>query len=319
MPEENNKNKSKYVTEVLSDECTRILLSDDNGRYTMTSYKVFPGITFVYSDAHIQSVRFEERSTTPDDIIEISHCREGRLESRINGECCYLSAGDIAVARTNSVSSSLYFPLRHYHGLTVYIDLNRAPYCLSCLLDDVAVQQKVISERLSNIGSGFIARVKPPFEHIFSELYSVPAVIQNGYLKIKALELLLFLSTLDTKQDELYERSYTRSQVKLAKAVCRYMTEHMDDRITLEQITEHFHISGAHIKKIFKGVYGVSIGAYIRTLKMESAAYMLEYTDKSILDIANEHGYNNGSKFASAFRSVKGINPTEYRNSCAKK
>lgn len=41
---------------------------------------------------------------------------------------------------------------------------------------------------------------------------------------------------------------------------------------------------------------------------------MLEYTDKTVLDIAIEHGYDNGSKFASAFRSVKGINPAQYRN-----
>ena len=46
---------------------------------------------------------------------------------------------------------------------------------------------------------------------------------------------------------------------------------------------------------------------------MESAAYMLEHTDKSILEIANAHGYYNGSKFANAFRTVKGCNPKEYR------
>lgn len=78
-------------------------------------------------------------------------------------------------------------------------------------------------------------------------------------------------------------------------------------------------MSGAHIKKTFKGVYGVSIGAYIRVQKMESAAYMLEYTDKTILEIANEHGYDNSSKFASAFRAVKGSNPTQYRNATSKK
>ena len=46
---------------------------------------------------------------------------------------------------------------------------------------------------------------------------------------------------------------------------------------------------------------------------MESAAYMLEYSDKSVIEIAGEHGYDNGSKFASAFRSVKGVTPSEYR------
>lgn len=46
---------------------------------------------------------------------------------------------------------------------------------------------------------------------------------------------------------------------------------------------------------------------------MESAAYMLEHTDKPVVEIAGEHGYDNSSKFASAFRSVKGVSPGTYR------
>ena len=123
----------------------------------------------------------------------------------------------------------------------------------------------------------------------------------------------MFLSVLDTKQDRVETRTFTKTQVALAKEVSRYMLEHMNDRITLDQLSERFHVSGTHIKNTFKGVYGVSLGAYIRTQKMESAAYMLEYTDKSILEIAGEHGYDNGSKFAGAFRDVKGMAPNEYR------
>ena len=311
---------NQYQTEILSqdEESFSIQMSDDSGRYLMTAYQIYPGITFIYNDAHIQNVWFEERERTSSDIIEISHCREGRLECNIHGEFCYLSPGDLVIARANSVSSSFYFPLRHYHGLTIQVDLSKTPKCLSCLLDDVTVQPRAIAEKFCTQNGGFIARAMPAFEHIFSELYSVPTAIRKGYFKIKALELFLFLSVLDIEQDEFNNRTYTKVQVDLAKEVSRYLMEHMDDRVTLEQLSEQFHISGTHLKNTFKGVYGVTLGAYIRTQKMESAAYMLEYTDKSILDIANEHGYDNGSKFASAFRAVKGVNPAEYRNANCK-
>ena len=288
-------------------------ITNENGRYTMTTYEVLPGVRFVYNDAHIQSVRFEERKAISDDIIEISHCREGRVECSIHGEFFYLTPGDLAIARTNSISTSVYYPLRHYHGLTIQIDLNRASNCFSCLLEDVTVQPRALAEKFCSREGGFVARANPSFEHIFSELYSVPESIQKGYLKIKTLELLLFLSAMDVQQDVVEKPLYTKMQVDLAKDVSSYLLAHMDDRITLEQLSERFHISGTHIKNTFKGVYGVSVGAYIRTQKMESAAYMLEYTDKSILDIAGIHGYDNGSKFASAFRAVKGMAPNEYR------
>ncbi len=298
---------------------TTVQISDDNGRYVMTTYQVFPGVEFIYGDAHIQSVCFEERPAVSDNVFEISHCREGRLECNVNGEFWYLTPGDLSIVRTNTISSDTYFPLRHYHGVTIRIDLEQAPRCLSCLLDDVKVQPKAIADKFCGSNGAFVARANPSFEHIFSELYSVPSAIKKGYFKLKTLELLLFLSVLDMKQDEIEERIYTKTQVKLAKDIGRYLTEHMNDRITIDQLCEQFHVSAAHIKNTFKGVYGVSVGAYIRTQKMESAAYMLEYTDKSILEIAGEHGYDNGSKFAGAFRAVKGMNPTEYRNALHRK
>lgn len=47
------------------------------------------------------------------------------------------------------------------------------------------------------------------------------------------------------------------------------------------------------------------------------AAYQLEHTDKPVVDIAGEHGYDSSSKFASAFRSVKGAFPETYRKRLA--
>lgn len=308
--------ESPCKTETISeaDDRTVIEISDKNGSYILTAYQVFPGIQLIYNDAHIQNVHFEERKTMPDNIFEISHCNEGRLEFNINGEFHYLSPGDLAIARTNRVSSSSYFPLRHYHGITIRIDLDKTPKCLSCLLDDVTVKPEKIADKFCGENGGFISRANSSFEHIFSELYSVPQVIKKGYFKIKTLELLLFLSAWDIAKDNFRDRTFTKAQVDLVKEISRYMTEHMNDRITLKQLSERFHISATHIKNTFKGVYGVSIGSYIRTQKMESASYMLEYSDKSILEIAGDHGYDNGSKFASAFRAIKGISPNEYRN-----
>ena len=108
-------------------------------------------------------------------------------------------------------------------------------------------------------------------------------------------------------------RIVSPSQVALAKEVAAYLTANMYEKITLEHLANKFHVSASAIKSSFKAVYGVSYYSYIKTQKMESAAYMLEYTDKTVIDIANEHGYDNSSKFAVAFRSVKGIAPAEYR------
>lgn len=218
------------------------------------------------------------------------------------------------VVKANAVSPVIHFPIKHYHGLTIRIDLEKTPQCLSCFLEDVKVQPQILADRFCSKNPGYIARANPSIAHIFSEIYSVSESIRKGYCKIKTLELLLFLSQLHIDSDELQGRMYARTQVLFAEKIAKYLYAHMDDRITLEQLSELFHASKAHIQNTFKHVYGVPVGAYVRTIKMESAAYMLEYTDKTILEIAMEHGYDNGSKFAAAFRSVKGVNPAQYRN-----
>lgn len=284
----------------------------ENGRFRTVTYGVFPGISLIYNDAHIQSV--EDDRLPSANTIEINHCREGRMECHFRNEFCYAAPGDLVIGRADERSAVTYFPLKHYHGITVSIDIEKAPGCLSCILDDVTVRPQALAEKFCGNRSCFTARSDASVEHIFSELYSVPKEIQKGYFKIKVLELLLFLSSLNIEHDESKDKVFSKSQVALAKEISRFLTDNMDRRITLEQLSEYFHISGTHIKNIFRGVYGVPLYAYIRTVKMESAAYMLEYTDKTVTEIAGEHGYDNSSKFARAFRDVKGVSPSEYRN-----
>lgn len=297
----------------LTFDATTEQVMNNEERYVATTYPVFPGIDFAFVDAHGKEIELEEKNSSSN-VIEIIYCREGRSEFKLNDEFVFLSSGDLMIVKSDTISPKQNFPLNHYHGLTISIDLDRTPHCLSCFLEDVNVEPKALADRFCKNNTGFITRANKGIEHIFSEIYSVSEAIKKGYCKIKTLELLLFLSQLNPEEDEMYRRLYTKSQVLLAEKIARLLYENMDEHITLEELSDIFHVSVAHIKNTFKCVYGVPVGSYLRTLKMESVAYMLEYTDKTVLDIAIEHGYDNGSKFASAFRSVKGINPAQYRN-----
>lgn len=283
-----------------------------DGRYFTVEYEVFPGISIIYYTSHIQKGDLRVNDKIKNGVFEIFHCREGRMECSVGTDYCYISPGDLFIVKDESLTSSLSFPLRHYHGITIRIDTKAAPKCLSCFLRDVAVQPQAIKERFCENRPYFIARSNPSFEHIFSELYAVPSEIRQGYSKIKVLELMLFLSVFDT-EEAMESRIVSPAQANFAKEIAAYMTENMYEKLTLEHLTGKFHTSATAIKSAFKAVYGVSFYVYIKTQKMESAAYMLEYTDKTVLDIANEHGYANSGKFAVAFRSVKGIAPQEYR------
>ena len=167
-------------------------------------------------------------------------------------------------------------------------------------------------KKFDNSGRGYITRSNESIEHIFSELYSVPNEIKKGYLKVKILELLLFLSAMEPEAaDET--KMVSAAHARLAKEVCRYLTEQMDRKVTLNMLAETFHVSATLIKTCFKDVYGVSVYSYIRTQKMEKAAVMLRETEMQVTEIAGALGYDNSSKFAKAFKDVQGVAPVAYR------
>lgn len=275
------------------------------------SYAVFPGITLVYN-------RFDDCDTGclpggGDGILVIDHCRDGRVEYAADGALCFLADGDLLISQPAAPARDAYFQQRRYDGITVRIDIAAAPSCLSCLLDDVEVSPMHLAEKFCGGGRTYVARSDAAMEHIFSELYAVPPEIRKGYFKVKILELLLFLSALDVKKSETGTHILSPSQLTLAREVCAYLTARMDERITLDMLAHAFHVSGTSIKNSFKAVYGASLYAFIRTQKMQAAAKRLAETDRSVLEIAGEFGYDNASKFAKAFRDALGMTPGEFR------
>ena len=280
----------------------------------MMSYEVFPGITVIYND--IRAERLSGRRCGGGSVFEINHCRKGRIEYELaeseGDEFRYLASGDLSVSCRTDFRENAYFPLRYYQGITVLIDTGQTPGCLSCFLDDVEVHPELLMKKFDNSGRGYVARSNESIEHIFSELYSVPEEIKKGYLKVKILELLLFLSAMKPKKTE-ETKMVSAAHARLAKGVCRYLAERMDQKITLDMLAAAFHVSVTLIKTCFRDVYGVSVYSYIRSQKMEKAAVMLRETDMQITEIAGELGYDNSSKFAKAFKGIRGVTPGEYR------
>lgn len=288
------------------------------GSVLLTRWAVFPGMDLIYRDIHAHICR-EDRNG-PGEQLEIHHCLEGRVEYRNGDRYFYLAPGDLLVARSSSLPRSSRFPTGHYHGIAVLIDPAAAPECLSCILRDVNVRPAALAEKLCSGGAVFTARSSRRVKHVFSELYTVPEDLRAGYLKVKLLELLLFLSTLSP--ETAAPHGCTAAQVTLAERVRERLLAESDRTVTLTELSRQLGVSAAQIKSSFTGVYGMSPAAYLRAQRMHGAAELLRQTDRTVLDIAGQFGYDNASKFAKAFRDVIGVSPREYRagtefDSCA--
>lgn len=311
-PRKEKINYGKNITPIRRDEtCTVYQMKDGPGEGTMTCYKVFPGIDLIYNDFHMRSCFSEFQPKV--NMLAIDHCREGRIEWEFpNGSCLYLAAGDLQISSKDNHTASFGFPLSHYHGITVAIYVDEALPALASVFDGFPVDVIALRKKFCAGKRPFIMRAQDSIQHLFAELYTVPEQIRTTYFKLKVLELLLFLSAAEKPGGD-ERRYFPRNQVNAVKAVMNYICEHLDRRFTLRELSTRFDIPLTTLKLCFKGVYGSSVHAYLRTYRVQAASLMLRQSKDSIAVIAGKVGYDNASKFAAAFKTVTGRSPQEYR------
>lgn len=102
-------------------------------------------------------------------------------------------------------------------------------------------------------------------------------------------------------------------QVKIIREIHDDLAQHMDRRVTIEELAHRYLINPTTLKTVFKEVYGSSLAAHMKEHRMEKAASLLRETDLSVAEIAGQVGYESQSKFTAAFKEQFGKLPKEYR------
>jgi AraC-like DNA-binding protein len=83
--------------------------------------------------------------------------------------------------------------------------------------------------------------------------------------------------------------------------------------ITVEDLAAAAGLSRAHFSRMFTRTFGESPRAYLQTRRLERAAALLRYTDRSVADICVMVGLHSVGSFTSSFARVYGVPPAAYR------
>ena len=96
--------------------------------------------------------------------------------------------------------------------------------------------------------------------------------------------------------------------------LCEYLEAHLyDPELSLNSVADRFGVSTKMIGLICKKRYGQTFLNYVRDRQIHHAAEMLRETDLSLEEIAAQCGFANILTFRRNFRTVMGVNPSEYR------
>ena len=281
---------------------------------SISRHKVFDGIDLMFLDVKQETIQFYAKSHTK--TFAINHCEEGRIECKFtSGEYLYMGPGDMSLGWhiSSNYQHENYFPTKLFKGVVLLVDVEKAQPILDTLVTETRIDLTQLANRFCEQSEfGMMMEETEAVRQIFSSLYNVPDQIKGHYFKLKVIEIFLLLSIISTTNHEK-RSSYRKQQVDIVKAVNEYISTQFMKRITIDSLSDLFDIPTSTLKRCFKGVYGTTIHHYLKECRINAAKRLLQESDQSILEIANAVGYENGSKFTSAFKEATGVTPSAYR------
>lgn len=96
-------------------------------------------------------------------------------------------------------------------------------------------------------------------------------------------------------------------------AIVHYMQENLSEEISLNRLSEKFHLSAQYISQLFKTEVGVNFLTYLTNIRLEHAKKLLLSSALSIAEISQRSGYNDYRVFTKVFKRVEGVTPSQYR------
>ena len=291
--------------------CARQIVEGDTGWGVMESWPVFPGMDLIWFDMSTDCDL--TLPADPEHRLEILCCYEGRCE--IQGghrRYCYMEEGDLAVCSASPDIGLTGFPSGRFRGICIRINMNPETRDLPGILRNFSIHLPDLYRAAGR--SGILPMTDcTAAKHIFAELREQHHQFRPDFLKLKIIELLLVLSVPENTESDLSFPTLTGYQVSTVKEIRNFMVEHFDEHYTTMDLSARFHFSATSLKQWFRIIYGSSMYAYLKSCRMEIARALLLRTDYSVLQVALYVGYENPSKFSSAFRDETGMTPKQYR------
>jgi AraC family transcriptional regulator of adaptative response/methylated-DNA-[protein]-cysteine methyltransferase len=101
-------------------------------------------------------------------------------------------------------------------------------------------------------------------------------------------------------------------QSDLAKEICRYIEQHLDETITLERLGKVFRQSPFHLQRRFKAALGITPRAYADSCRLRLLKRNLQAGD-NVTRAMYDAGYGSSSRLYEKTAAQLGMTPDKYR------
>lgn len=251
-----------------------------------------------------------------EDINELREACEGAMTA-LDGILTD-GRGEVYFLEENSgKTADYYFPAGFRDKLKKYLEKDRKEEICSMLADiyrrnwDMGGNPEMYRGLIDELHLSIVKTLKEITElnttHFSVEKYRGLATLQEVFDYYGA--------ALCSIADSLYEQAVqAQEDSRLEDEILGYMEENCyDPELSLQMISEHFKVSSKYLSLLCRKRYDMTYLQYIQDKRIRRAAQLLSEKKYSLSEIAVMCGYTNQLTFRRNFKSIMGINPSDYR------
>lgn len=94
-----------------------------------------------------------------------------------------------------------------------------------------------------------------------------------------------------------------------------YIEETLNEKLTIESLAKHFHLSKYYFHRLFSAVMGISFQQYLTERKLNRSLQLIQETELSLTDISYQLQFANPASFSRSFKKHYGFPPSQVRKS----
>ncbi|NLC68788.1 MAG: AraC family transcriptional regulator [Clostridiaceae bacterium] len=179
-------------------------------------------------------------------------------------------------------------------------------------IEPFLVGENNVKPRLNLVG-----KIQVEVENILNEVLMEYNNRRSGYLlviKSLLLKLLVMVGREFTRelQDSETRPAFERHRDSIFEAIEYINRNYMKD-LTVEEAARKSMLSQSYFSYLFKSITTKTFTEYLNDLRISRAMELLASTDKRVLDICYEAGFNNVNHFNRLFKQKTGVSPRTYR------
>ncbi|MBD5329936.1 MAG: helix-turn-helix transcriptional regulator [Bacteroides sp.] len=244
-------------------------------------------------------------------------CTAGEADIRINDNIYHLAKGSVFIV-TPLIQIYEINPSANFERISLVNEL-KVFYPVFKLIADTGVPLKVSQSPCWQLSEDEFLFAKSQYQRIEDKLKTIGSStsIEEQLMLSNLINLICVETMLGVVSNHIHRFDSSFESIRNSNVAYSFILalhENYHTERTVSWYASQANMSTGHFSAIIREATGQSPSEWISSVTTTYAKLLLEQTDKSIKEIANELNFPEQFTFRKYFRRYAGMSPTDYRN-----